>query len=184
MLLYRSTAALALVLLSLAACGDVKESLGLGRNPPDEFAVVDRPPLSMPPDFGLRPPQPGAPRPQEVDLTQRANQVLFNPDGSEKTGAIGEPSDTEKALLQEAGADKAPSDIRDTINRESSQKVGVSEHLVNELLWWKKDEPTPATTVDAAAEAQRIKEAKDKGEPINQSATPIIEQSKSGFLGL
>src|SRR6202012_3226120 len=97
--------------------------------------------------------------------------------------ASAEPSGAEKALLEQSGADKAPSDIRDTINRESSEKVGVSDHLVNDLLWWKKDEPQ-GTTVNAPAEAERIKEAKDKGEPLNQSATPVIEEQKSGWLGL
>src|ERR1700743_853263 len=108
--LLRSTAGLLLVLLALAACSDIKEDLGMGRSPPDEFAVVDRPPLSMPPDFGLRPPQPRAPRPQDVDMTQRASDVLFNStkttDSSTPTAApapaataSAEPSGAEKALL-------------------------------------------------------------------------------------
>ena len=67
----------ALMLLSLAACGGVADTLGLGRNPPDEFAVVDRPPLSLPPDFELRPPRPGAPRPQEIATSRRASETLF-----------------------------------------------------------------------------------------------------------
>jgi hypothetical protein len=181
----RSLVILAVSLLVLAGCGDVKQSLGLGRSTPDEFAVVDRPPLSMPPDFGLRPPRPGAPRPQEVDMSQRANDVLFA-GADKKADALAnrsEQSAAEKALLAQSGADKAPSDIRSVINQESAEKVGVSEHLVQELLWWKKDQPQ-GTTVDAAAEAARIKEAKDKGEPINKGATPVIEKDKGGFLGL
>ncbi len=41
-----------------------------------------------------------------------------------------------------------------------------------------------ATTVDAPAEAERIQEAKEKDEPLNKGATPIIERKKSGWLGL
>jgi len=172
----------------LVACGDVRESLGLGRNPPDEFAVIDRPPLSMPPDFGLRPPRPGAPRPQEVDLTQRANDTLFSADNVEASTTGGpssaaEPSDIEQTLLSQTGSEKADPDIRNIVNRESTQKVEASPHLVQELLWWKKDKDS-STVVDAEAEAARIKTAQEKGEPLNQGPTPIIEHDKSGWLGL
>ncbi len=43
---------------------------------PDEFAVESRAPLTIPPDFDLRPPQPGAPRPQEKSSDQLARQVM------------------------------------------------------------------------------------------------------------
>jgi hypothetical protein len=166
--------------VSLTGCGGVRESLGLGRSPPDEFSVVDRPPLAMPPDFGLRPPVPGAPRPQEVDPSLQASSNLFGGRGTTSGGAT---SPAERALLEQTGADKAPADIRTLINNESTQVVDVSPHLIDQLLWWKND-VKPGVTVDAAAEAERIKEAKEKGEPLNQSATPIIERQKSGWLGL
>jgi len=176
--------ALGLAALALSACSDMRESLGLGRNPPDEFAVVDRPPLSMPPDFGLRPPKPGAPRPQEVDMTQRASQTLFGTEINKTPGAIaGDLSPSEKALLETSGATRADPDIRTTVDREASDKVVSSPHLVDELLWWKSDEK-PGATVDAPAEAARIRAAKESGAPINQGATPIIEKQKSSWLGL
>ena len=45
-------------LFILAACSgnSVKNTLGLDRGAPDEFRVVSRPPLSVPPQFTLRPP--------------------------------------------------------------------------------------------------------------------------------
>ena len=46
--------------LLIAGCSDLKKSIGLERSSPDEFAVESRAPLTMPPDFNLRPPQPGA----------------------------------------------------------------------------------------------------------------------------
>ncbi len=119
----------------LAGCSDVTDTLGFGRNPPDEFAVVDRPPLSMPPDFDLRPPRPGAPRPQDTETKQRASVLLFgnkNPSASEDSSFN---YDSEKALLKAAGADNAAPDIRETVDREASQKVVGSRHLVDDLLW-------------------------------------------------
>jgi hypothetical protein len=62
--------------LLLSACTDLKRSIGLEKTSPDEFAVESRAPLTMPPDFQLRPPQPGAARPQEKSSGQQARQVI------------------------------------------------------------------------------------------------------------
>jgi hypothetical protein len=62
--------------LSMTGCTDVKRAIGLEQNPPDEFAVESRAPLEMPPDFDLRPPQPGASRPQEKSPDKLARQVI------------------------------------------------------------------------------------------------------------
>ena len=60
----------------LSACGDFKQLIGLDQPMPDEFAVELRAPLTIPPDFDLRPPEPGAPRPQEKTAQQQAEQVI------------------------------------------------------------------------------------------------------------
>ena len=60
----------------LPGCSDMKRAIGLERTSPDEFAVESRAPLTMPPDFELRPPQPGAARPQEKSSGQQARQVI------------------------------------------------------------------------------------------------------------
>ena len=62
--------------LLLQGCTDLKRSIGLEKTSPDEFAVESRVPLTMPPDFELRPPQPGASRPQEKSSGQQARQVI------------------------------------------------------------------------------------------------------------
>ena len=49
-----------LSLLALPGCSDVRMAIGMDRGGPDEFAVESRAPLLIPPDFNLRPPQPGA----------------------------------------------------------------------------------------------------------------------------
>ena len=60
----------------IAGCTDFKRSIGLEPTLPDEFAVESRAPLTIPPDFELRPPQPGASRPQEKSADQQAKQVI------------------------------------------------------------------------------------------------------------
>jgi len=171
----------AAALLLLAACSETREDLGLGRNMPDEFAVVERPPLAMPPDYGLRPPRPGAPRPQLVDTSDQASQTLFNGNAPAPSEGL---SDSEKALLSSAGAAKTDPAIRETVDRESAQKTVASPHLVERLTDWSDDGTKPATMVDAAAESARIKNAQAAGQPVTQGATPVIEKQQSGWLGM
>ncbi len=62
--------------LALSGCSDFKQMLGIDPTMPDEFAVESRAPLTIPPDFNLRPPQPGAPRPQEESTEKQAEQIM------------------------------------------------------------------------------------------------------------
>jgi hypothetical protein len=62
--------------VAVAGCTDFKRSIGLEQTMPDEFAVESRAPLTIPPDFDLRPPTPGAPRPQEKSADQQAKDVM------------------------------------------------------------------------------------------------------------
>jgi len=62
--------------LLLQGCTDLKRSIGLEKTSPDEFAVESRAPLEMPPDFDLRPPQPGTTRPQEKASNQQARKAI------------------------------------------------------------------------------------------------------------
>ena len=72
-------ALLAFLPLTLAGCagGSVQDALGLGKRAPDEFSVVQRAPLVIPPDFELRPPRPGEPRPQTGTTSDQARATLF-----------------------------------------------------------------------------------------------------------
>lgn len=89
----KSTVAISLVsLASLTACG----STGLfDRERPDEFAVSRQPPLVIPPDFTLVPPQPGQPRPQTDGLQQQTLEALF---GGPQARSV-----TESAVVSQAG---------------------------------------------------------------------------------
>ncbi len=44
---------------------------------PDEFRVVTKAPLVVPPDYALRPPAPGKPRPQELQPESVARNALL-----------------------------------------------------------------------------------------------------------
>src|ERR1700759_5716170 len=106
----------ALILLGGCATGDLTRTFGLTRDSPDEYTVTTRAPLSMPPEYNLRPPRPGAPRPQEQSERQQAEEALV------PQLALGAPqagsSPAQAALVAEAGP-SAPSDIRTKIDQDA-----------------------------------------------------------------
>ena len=63
-------------MLLLGGCTSIRQMVGLDRTGPDEFAVESRAPLTIPPDFDLRPPQPGMARPQEVTAAEKARKAI------------------------------------------------------------------------------------------------------------
>ena len=63
-------------MLLLSGCSGLRQAMGMDRVGPDEFAVEARAPLTLPPDYDLRPPQPGARRPQEVTAAEKARKVI------------------------------------------------------------------------------------------------------------
>src|SRR4051794_23886353 len=103
----RGTAALAPCLallagLAMSGCSDTRKALGYDKAPPDEFRIVSRAPLSLPPDYALRPPQPGAGRPQEQSTQEQARQVLLGNTAPRQTIPPG-ASAGEAALLGKVG---------------------------------------------------------------------------------
>jgi hypothetical protein len=84
----------------LAGCSNWKQTLGIEPLPPDEFAVESRAPLTIPPDFNLRPPAPGAPRPQEVSSASKAQGVIDN-------AGPGSPGNQAQGTLKYAGTNLA-----------------------------------------------------------------------------
>src|SRR5579859_3486534 len=131
------TVAIALVLaaVSLSACSDARRALGYDKAPPDEFAVIARAPLAQPPDYNLRPPAAGAPRPQEGTPTDQARAAL-TPGKTTADAAAGTKG--EQILLTKAGADKAAPDIRRTVNEETLRMVEADDSFVDKLMFWQE----------------------------------------------
>jgi hypothetical protein len=169
-------------LLTLGACGggDLSRTFGLSRDAPDEFTVTTRAPLSMPPDFDLRPPQPGAPRPQERSDQQQAEAALVPQ--TALTGTTGSASPGQAALVQQAGP-PAPANIRQEVNAEAAQTAS-DRSLTERLLFW-KEPPPPGIVVDPQKEAERLRANAALGRGETSGETPIIQpQSKNIWDGL
>ena len=167
-------------LLALNACGgdELARNFGLTRDAPDEFQVTTRAPLSMPPDFTLRPPRPGASRPQELTQQQQAEATLV-PDAAlnPATGAANSPG--QQALISAAGR-PAPADIRNRVDSEAALDT-PSRSFVDRLMFWQSP-PAPGTQVDATREAARIRQNAALGQSPESGDTPIIQRKREGFL--
>jgi len=187
--------ALALLGLGLAGCQNTKEMLGLTKRSPDEFQVVSRAPLSMPPDYSLRPPTPGAPRPQEGTVQDQAKNIVTGYSGRststlapDQIPPVGEgegqqtaESAGESAFLQSAGLTGVDPNIRKLVDQETAADEESSTTVLDSLIFWRKPEPY-GKVVDPAAEQKRLQENQALGQPVDTGNTPIIERKQKGLL--
>ena len=157
----RLTPGLALLVISaasigLSGCGGGAETLNFGKVTPDEFRVVTKAPLTLPPDYSLRPPMPGEPRPQELQPESAARQALLGQEAQVQRSA------GEKLLVARAGADKADPLIRYVVDDEFGEVAHKDKSFADRVMFWKKSDPTPvnvaaAAPIDPEAEEARIR---------------------------
>ena len=172
-------------LLLLAACGgDTARTLGLTRDAPDEFQVVTRAPLSIPPSMGdLPPPRPGAQRPQEMSARERGESTLA-PATVVGEGRSDRPSGAEAALVAQAGraaGTQNSGNIRRQVDEESLRLDRPQQNVVERLMFW-QDPPRPGTVLDPQREAQRLRENSALGRSPEAGDTPIIQRRQRGLL--
>ena len=173
--------------LLTSGCQNARSVIGLEKQAPDEFAVITRAPLSVPPDFGLRPPTPGAQRPQEKSVRNQARDVLLgHPDtnsasAAQVAAASGKLSAGEAALLASAGALNADASIRSVVNRENTAMVETDASIFDKVFFWQEVDP-PGTVVDPEKESRRLREASAMGDPPNKGEVPVIKRRERGIL--
>ena len=159
------------IAFGLAACGhDTKQKLGLVHTSPDEFTVTHRAPLAMPPDYDLRPPQPGAPRPQDAVTGANAQNAVFG-NTTRQAGKETASAKADENFLAAAGAAQTDPNIRPEVDRETAALAPAQQPVAKKLLNIGKNQPPAASVVDPAAEAARIKQLQQNGQPA--SAGPV-----------
>ena len=167
---------LALPALVGGCSNTTKEALGLTKRSPDEFEVVSNAPLSMPPDYNLRPPAPGSPRPQEGTARDQAQLPEIGVGEASSAQSAGEAS-----LLQSVGMAGVDPNIRQVVDAETSEDEADSQQLVDSIVFWRKPEPY-GTVVDPTEEQKRLQENAALGNAPTQGDVPIIERKKKGLL--
>ena len=166
----------------LTGCGSqgLSRTFGFTRSSPDEFTVTTRAPLSMPPNFDLRPPAPGEPRPQEQSETRQAQEALVPQTALANSTQQASLSPGQEALIQDAGP-PAPANIRQEIRTDAKKEQAESDSFVDSLLFWRSP-PPQGIVVDAKREAQRLRENAALGQSPEAGDTPIIQPHHKGWL--
>jgi hypothetical protein len=131
----------------------------------------------MPPDFSLRPPQPGAERPQEQSDRALAESALV-PEAALGGRPVG-VSPGQAALVRDAGGG-APADIRQRVDQDARLDAS-NEGFVDRLLYWRKPD-AQHSVVDASQEAKRLRENAAMGQSPENGDTPIIRDKKTGWF--
>jgi hypothetical protein len=195
----------AIALLTVSALGgctgkELRSSLGLKRNDPDEFRVVTRPPLSVPPVYHLRPPAedegmnvtPADKRAEalvvegkELPVYQRPEDAAYAAETavtSVNTSSLGTAG--ESVLLQSAGADEAQKDIRKVLKAEN-RPIILEEKREKGFFGELREKLNPSNEeplVDAKKEQERIRTNKAEGKPLNDGETAVIDRKNESVL--
>jgi len=177
---------LATVLL-VSACSTVKQELGVARNSPDEFTVVKRAPLTLPPEYNLVPPldanDPAAIAHQENSMrssTAQAQEAVFG--NKSETKAEVKKAAADNSFLTKLKADSANPNVRKLIEEDNGYISFKNESLVDKLTSSDEDAANinvPESIVDPKAEDKRIKENIKTNKPVNAGDVPVIEKKQT-----
>jgi hypothetical protein len=150
--------------LALAACagalagcssnlnetGGLRNAIGIAGDAPDEFLVVSKAPLVMPPDMNLRPPRPGATDLGQTDLRGDARAAVTG--SANGAGTVAGASPGEQAILARADAGAGASSVREELLREEGI-VRKERTLADQVLGSGEGEQT----LDPWSEAERLR---------------------------
>jgi apolipoprotein N-acyltransferase len=184
-------------LLCACADGSVREELGLVRNPPNEFNVVSRAPLTVPKEFFLYPPEQLAAKELPNQSIDVAKGALLGDDGVEKAQYLDKykavttkvsiaeveavsssslPSAGESGLLGKVRATEAVKNIRELLAEENGVEAEKSEDLLEKI---KNPIKNKEPVIDAAKERERLQKNKQLGKSVNAGEVPTITEKKT-----
>jgi len=136
-----------LLLLSLliVSCSKVRESAGVNRKNIDEFTVIENPPLVIPPDFNLLPPDQLEEKNLDKAESDLAKEILFGL--QDETNNNNLELSTMENILSESNVDETDDSIRDEIDEQfGSEKRSASRSWDDEM-----------EILDSITESERIR---------------------------
>lgn len=157
---------------SLSETGGLRKAIGLTANPPDEFMVVSKAPLIMPPDIQLRPPRHGAAPIGQSDPRAVARSSITG--GAASGAGSSGGSAGEQAILARANASAADASVREELMREEGI-VSRDQLPLDRLLG---RDPEDKDVLNPYEEANRLR----SGQPAAQ-AVPGAQPQQAGQDG-
>ena len=153
--------ALAAACLALSGCSSFNDALGLSKTSPDEFEVVVRPPLTLPPSFSLEQVETGDAAQPATDAVSLTEQVL-----------VGRGISTDSGFDGLFGTHRIEPDIRAKVDEETLG-IQTDKRVAVEVLFGGR--PNVGPTLSPEAEAQRIRDAQRDGRSLTETPTPAID---------
>lgn len=139
-----------------SGCAGFRQAVGAEKVTPDEFRVVTKAPLVVPPDYALRPPRPGDPRPQELRPDAAARAAIFGQDIGRSA------SQGERLLVDRAGASAVDPAIRAQVDLEAADVVRKPEAFADRVI----GSAAPPTGDQATQEQETIRRSTGGGTVI------------------
>ena len=167
--------ALASAALIATGCTSTSRALGLEKSAPNEFNILTKAPLIVPPEYNLRPPAVGSSSAENNYSQKTAREALLGPIDD------AEPSDGEVALMARAGVNRANPEIRLEIDGVNSVER-KSENFADRLLFWRNGQafdadgnPAPLDSENEARRLESVNSATGGGE-VTISKRPAEEK--------
>ena len=160
---------LILLLLSsvlVVSCSKVRESAGVNRKNIDEFTVIENPPLVIPPDFNLLPPDQLEEKNLDKAESDLAKEILFGLEG--ETNNDNSELSTMENILSESNADQTDDSIRNEIDEQfASEKGSISKSWDDEM-----------EILDSISESERIRKKLLNNDTESNEEAPKIKVKK------
>ena len=163
---YSTIGLVAMTALSLAACASTSG--------PDEFRVVRKAPLTVPPEYNLRPPTLGQSRPQELSPEAQARVAVFGIDVGQTA------SDGEKMFVKSAGGDAVDRNVRAQVDFDDSQTLHKNRSITDMILNFGGE--ARESVIDPAAEAERLRVEGEAVKDITGGGKVIIQPKQTSKL--
>ncbi|MEE3295455.1 MAG: DUF3035 domain-containing protein [Pseudomonadota bacterium] len=121
---------LSIISISLMGCGsDLAKVLGTDKMPPDEFTILTKPPLIIPPEYNLRPPAEGEVRSEPQQSSRELQAILFGNSSASK-----EFSTSELNVMTGSGVGESIPNIREVLDSEMRDVEDVDESVKVQIL--------------------------------------------------
>jgi len=168
----------AVAAVGLSGCQNMNNALGLAKVTPDEFRIVTKAPLVVPPDYSLRPPAPGEPRPQELQPESAARAVLVG------QVQAADRSQGESLLVSSASGGQIDPLIRFVVDDENGDIAHKDQSFAERVMFWRgsggqatsSGANTPAP-IDPAAEEAAI-------QTLTGGAPVVISRARASSIKL
>jgi len=161
----------------LYGCSKIRKSAGVSRKSPDEFQVIENPPLVIPPNYNLVPPDQLQEKNIENIEKELAEEILF---GLGETNIEEEHQlPTMNQILSEANVGEVSDTIRNEIDEDFAKEMKIEDESQFKTEYEKE-------VLDAVIESEKIREKNFSNDSIEGEDIPIkiqkVKKKKRFFI--